>query len=38
MIAMSPDEIGTGTYKNIHGETVEIDPKTLNQNTEVMRF
>jgi len=27
-----------GTYKNIHGETVEIDPKTLNPNTEVICF
>jgi len=27
-----------GTYKNIHAETLEIDPKTLNPNTEVMRF
>jgi hypothetical protein len=26
------------TYKNIHGETVEIDPKILNQNTKVIRF
>ena len=27
-----------GTYKNIHAETLEIDPKTLNPNTEVIRF
>ena len=27
-----------GTYKNIHGEIVTIDPKSLNPNTEVMRF
>jgi ribosomal protein L37AE/L43A len=27
-----------GTYKNIHGETVKIDPKTLDPNTEVIRF
>ena len=27
-----------GTYKNIHGEIVKIDPKTLDPNTEVMRF
>jgi len=27
-----------GTYKNIHGEIVRIDPKTLDPNTEVMRF
>jgi len=27
-----------GTYKNIHGENVKIDPNTLDPNTEVMRF
>jgi hypothetical protein len=27
-----------GTYKSIHGETVKIDPKNLDPNTEVMRF
>jgi hypothetical protein len=27
-----------GTCKNIHGEIVKIDPKTLDPNTEVMRF
>ena len=27
-----------GTYKRIHGETVKIDPKNLDPNTEVMRF
>lgn len=27
-----------GTYKNIHGEIVTIDPKSLDPNTEVMRF
>ena len=27
-----------GTYKNIHGETVKIDPKTLAPDTEVIRF
>ena len=27
-----------GTDKNIHGEIVRIDPKTLNPNTEVIRF
>ncbi|MCD6569595.1 MAG: transposase [Deltaproteobacteria bacterium] len=27
-----------GTYKNIHGEIVKIDPKTLDPDTEVMRF
>ena len=27
-----------GTCKNIHGELVRIDPKTLDPNTEVMRF
>jgi four helix bundle protein len=27
-----------GTYKNIHGELVRIDPKNLDPNTEVMRF
>jgi hypothetical protein len=27
-----------GTYKNIHGEIVAIDPKSLNPDTEVMRF
>jgi ribosomal protein L37AE/L43A len=27
-----------GTYKNIHGEIVTIDPKSLNPDTEVMRF
>jgi len=26
------------TYKNIHGEPVKVDPKTLNQNTEIIRF
>jgi len=25
-------------YKNIHGETVKIDPKTLELDTEVIRF
>ena len=25
-------------YKNIHGETVKIDPNNLEPNTEVMRF
>jgi len=38
MIAMNPDTIGTGTYKNTYGEIVKIDPKTLDQDTEVMRF
>ena len=32
------DTIGTGTYKNIYGEIVKIDPKTLDPNTEVIRF
>jgi hypothetical protein len=27
-----------GTYMSIHGETVKIDPKNLDPNTEVMRF
>ena len=27
-----------GTDKNIHGEIVKIDPKTLDPNTEVIRF
>jgi len=27
-----------GTYKNIHGEIVKIDPKTLDPDTEVIRF
>ena len=27
-----------GTYKNIHAEIVTIDPKSLDPNTEVMRF
>jgi hypothetical protein len=27
-----------GTYKNIHGEIVRMDPKTLDPNTEVMGF
>ena len=27
-----------GIYKNIHGKTVRIDPKTLDPNTEVVRF
>jgi hypothetical protein len=27
-----------GQYENIHGEQVSIDPKTLDPNTEVMRF
>ena len=27
-----------GTDKHIHGEIVKIDPKTLDPNTEVMRF
>lgn len=27
-----------GTYKNIHGETVRIDPGNLDPNTKVMRF
>ena len=27
-----------GTYINIHGETVKIDPKNLDPNTKVMRF
>jgi hypothetical protein len=27
-----------GTYKNIHVETVKIDPKNLDPNTEVMRY
>jgi hypothetical protein len=27
-----------GAYVNIHGEMVKIDPKTLDPNTEVMRF
>ena len=27
-----------GIYINIHGETVKIDPKSLDPNTEVMRF
>jgi len=27
-----------GLYKNIHGEIVKIDPKTLDPNTEVIRF
>jgi hypothetical protein len=27
-----------GTYKNIHGQIVKIDPKTLDPNTEVMPF
>jgi hypothetical protein len=26
------------TYKNIHGEIVKIDPKSLCPNTEVIRF
>jgi len=26
------------TYKNIHGRIVKIHPKTLDPNTEVMRF
>ena len=27
-----------GTYQNIHGKIVAIDPKSLNSETEVMRF
>jgi hypothetical protein len=27
-----------GTYKNIHGQVVKIDPKSLDPNTEVMHF
>jgi hypothetical protein len=27
-----------GTYINIHGEIVKIDPKNLDPDTEVMRF
>jgi len=27
-----------GTYKNIYGEIVKIDPKTLDPHTEIMRF
>jgi len=27
-----------GTYKNIHAEIVKIDPKSLDPDTEVMRF
>jgi hypothetical protein len=27
-----------GTYKNIHAETVKIDPETLAPDTEVIRF
>jgi len=27
-----------GIYINIHGETVKIDPKSLDPNTEAMRF
>ena len=27
-----------GTYKNIYGEIVKIDPKTLDPDTEVIRF
>lgn len=27
-----------GIYKNIHGETVKIDPKILEPETEVIRF
>ena len=27
-----------GIYINIHGETIKIDPKSLDPNTEVMRF
>ena len=27
-----------GTYKNIHGEIVKIDPKNLDTNTKVIRF
>jgi hypothetical protein len=27
-----------GTYKNIHAETLKIDPKTLDPDTEVMRL
>jgi len=27
-----------GTYKNIHGQVVKIDPKNLDPNTEVIRF
>ena len=27
-----------GTYKNMHAEIVTIDPKSLDPNTEVMRF
>ena len=27
-----------GTYKNIHGQTVKIDPNYLESNTEVMSF
>jgi hypothetical protein len=27
-----------GIYINIYGETVKIDPKSLDPNTEVMRF
>ena len=27
-----------GTYKKIHGEIVKTDPKTLDPDTEVMRF
>jgi len=27
-----------GSYKNIHGESVKIDPQSLDPNTEVMRF
>ena len=37
MIAMR-EWLSLATYKNIHGETVKIDPKTLNPDTEVIRF
>ena len=30
--------VSPGIYINIHGETIKIDPKSLDPNTEVMRF
>jgi hypothetical protein len=27
-----------GPYVNIYGETIKIDPKTINPDTDVMRF
>ena len=31
-------EISPGTYKNNHGEIVKVGPKSLDPDTEVLRF